>query len=316
MAPVSQICPNQPNIKVSGNAATAQLYDFFQNWQYDAGTATHGPADIAAAHISAGQAAGISFPSIFDEVGPGPNPFAATRYIGDVPSSVSRMYVQNAAGPYVEPYSPPAWTAAYAGNSTNRYFSGSACVGCTDTLTTAVIGTVATRVLVGVTLTGGSVTSVTCDGVTVTTPDATTLASGRTAAIYGISVGAGANVRTCSMVTSGANFQSREFYVTTVSGLLSNTPIATSSGNPASTFAMNYSGGALLMTASACSGSYTATSGVATPTASNPVTSIVATDIDAAHGTAQFAMLSAPFSSPIFSVAPGCNQAAVAAVYR
>lgn len=304
-------------IKVPGNSASAQLYDFFQNWQYDAGTATKGPADISAAHISAGQAVGVPFPSIYAEMGPGPGPFAATRYAGDTPAGVTRLFTQNALGPYVEPYTPPAYTATYAGNATNRFFSNGSCSGCTDTLSTTVVGTAATRLLLLASITGGSISSATCDGATSVTLDASSNASGRTAAIYNITVSAGTNVRNCSITTSGASFQNREFYVVKADGLLSGTPTATTSGNPSTTFPINYTGGNLLVTTSACGGSYAATSGVSTPTAANPITQVLASDIDGGGGhTAQFAMMYAPFTSPLFSVAPGCNQAVAGAVYR
>lgn len=309
---------NGTYIKASGNSAADQLYDFLQNWQYDAGTATKGPADIVAAHVAAGQAVGVPFPSTYAEMGGGPGPFNATRYASDTPPAMARMFTQNAAGPYVQPYTPPAWTATYAGNTTNRYFSSGSCSGCTDTLATAVIGTAATRAYILVTLTGGSITSATCDGVTATVPDATTNSSGRTAAIYSVAVGAGSSTRSCSIVTSGASFQNREFYVATVDGLLSGTPVTTHSGTPNGTFSLDYTGGNLLVTTSACSlasGAYANTSGVSSPSTANPTTQVLASDSDSAH-TAQFAMMYAPFSSPIFSVAPGCNQAAAAAVYR
>ena len=309
---------NGTYLRASGNSAADQLYDFFANWQYDAGTATKGPADIVAAQIATGQSVGVPFPSIYAEMGGGPGPFNAARYASDANPGVVRMFTQNALGPYVEPYTPPAWTASYGGNATNRYFSNGSCSGCTDTLAAAVVGTAATRAFIMVTLTGGSVTSATCDGVTTSTPDATSTSGGRTAAIYSVAIGAGSNTRACSIVTSGASFQNREFYVATVSGLQSGTPTAVQSGNPAGTFALNYTGGNLIVAASACglaSGAYANTSGVSTPSTANPVSTVLVGDSDSAH-TAQFTMLYAPFTSPIFSVAPGCNQAAAAAVYR
>lgn len=306
----------QTNLRTTGNSAIEQLFDFVSNWQYDAGTATKGPADIETAHIAAGQAAGVAFPSIYSNVGPGPNTFNATRYFGDAPAGIQRMYTQNAAGPYVEPYTPPAWTVYYPGNQNRKYTAGS-CNPCTDTLTTVEYGPGATRVHMTVAFTGGTVPSVTCDGVTPASPVATSTSGGRSVWIYNMAVGAGSNPRTCS-ITSTANFQDREFYVFTTTGLQSNTPVATQPGNPASSFTLNYTGGDLIVAASACSvasGPYAGTSGMSTPTAANPIGTILASDSDSAHN-AMFALMFAPFSSPLFSLAPGCNQAVAAAVYR
>jgi hypothetical protein len=239
--------------------------------------------------------------------------FSGVRYLGDTNASWSAILAENAAGKPVDPTPAATWTATYPGNSTNRFFSSSSCSGCTDSLTTAVIGTAATRVLILANVTGGSISQVTCDGVAATVPDATSNNGGRTASIYSLSVAAGTNVRTCTM-TSNANFQNREFYVVTVSGLNSNTPIGSSSGASAS-FTLNYVKNGLIATTSACAGAYTNTTGVNTPLPSAPITTTVASDIDSSH-TSEFGLFKAPFSSSIFAVNGGCSFAATGAAYR
>lgn len=244
--------------------------------------------------------------------------FSGVRYLGDSNPSWSAIVAENALGPYVDPTVPGTWTATYAGNATNRFFSASTCSGCTDTLAGVVIGTAATRAVVAVSLTGGSITSVTCDGVTSSTPDAASSSSGRTAAIYSMALSAGTNTRTCSMITSAASFQNREFYVSTATGLLSGTPLAINPTNPGTTFPINYTKAGLLVATSACAASsnaYGSTSGVSTPSTSSPTTQTIALDDDTTH-TASFGMFNAPFSSAIFSVAPGCAGAAAGAVYK
>lgn len=309
----------QTNLKVTGNSAVSQLYDFFQNWQYDAGTATKGPADIVAAHIANSQAAGVPYPSTYNELGNGPGPFAATRYAGDNNPAISRMYTQNALGPYTEPYTPPAWTATYPGNATNKYTASGPCANCTEgpPANTVVIGTAATTAIVIVTQQAGSVTSVACDGVSSSTPIITNATSLR-ATLFVLSLNAGANARTCTMTTSGAGGFPRAFYVATVNGLQSTTPVNAIASNPNGTFPVNYTGGNLLVAASACgsaSGAWANTSGLTTPTAANPVTTTIALDSDNPN-KAQFLLARAPFSSPIFSVAPSCNDSSVAATFR
>ncbi|WKA31600.1 hypothetical protein [Bradyrhizobium roseum] len=306
-------------VTVSGNSATAQLFDFKANWQYDAGTATKGPADITAAHIAASQAAGAPFPSTYLEIGGGPAPFSATRYAGDANPAITRMYAQNALGPHVESYTPPAWTATYPGNATNKYTASGACTNCTEgpPAHTVLIGTAATTAIVVVAQQSGSVTQVQCDGVSSTTPVIANATSFRVS-IFVLSLNAGANARTCQMTTSGAGGAPRTFYVATVAGLLSTTPVSAIASNPNGTFTAGYTGGNLMVAASACglaSGAWANTSGVSTPTAANPVTTTIASDSDNPN-KAQFILLWAPFGSPIFSVAPGCNDSSAAATFR
>jgi hypothetical protein len=166
-----------------------------------------------------------------------------------------------------------------------------------------------------VTLGGGTVTNAACGGVSTGTPDAVSTSAGLSTYIFSFSLGAAANPRTCTITTSGASFQFREFAVGSVVGLSSGL-VGTHSGNPAGTFALNYTKNRLIVTGSACStGTYASTSGVSTPTAASPTTMTIASSVDAG-GIFKFGMFTAPFSSSIFSVAPGCNSSAAAAMYN
>lgn len=248
--------------------------------------------------------------------------FSGLRFYGDTNPAWTATLAENALGPYVDPPSPPAWTASYAGNASNRLVEpGGGCgATCTDTLSAAVIGTAATSVKFLATITGGTLTSAACDGVTATVSDVVATIGGRPTAIYTIAVGAGSNTRSCTLVSTGASFQYRSFYIVPVTGLSSPTPSATGTftgGNTAVTYAKN----SLLLSISACGGSYSGSTGMgSTGVNANAVT--VFSSIDTVNNTSEMIGLRWPYTSVRtggfggYQVAAGCNQDGVAAVYN
>lgn len=297
--------------------ATSNLLGHFLNWRWDDGGSDplYTPAKVLQNQYSMMRSLYLPYPAQYVEQLNG-STFSGVRYLGDTNAPWSAILAENTLGVPVDPTPPAAWTATYAGNSTNRFFSAGSCSGCTDTLATTVIGTAATRAIMVVTLTGGTVTTAVCDGVSTGTPDVVSNGDGsRRTYIFSFALSAGSNVRTCTITTASASFQNREFYVMTASGLGTGL-IGANTGNPAGTFTINYTKNALLVTGSACStSSYAGTSGISTPSVSSPTTTTVATDADTSN-TAKFAMFRAPFASSIFSVAPGCSSSSAGAVYN
>lgn len=247
--------------------------------------------------------------------------FSGLRYLGDSNPAWSAIVVENALGPYVPPPSPATWTATYAGDASNRSVLGTSCAGsCVDTLPAAVIGTSAASVKIIATMRGtGTFVSMTCDGVTVSSPDVLSV-FGTPSAIFTIPVGAGSNTRSCTMTTSGSSFQARTFYVIPVTGLVSTSPYASgefSAGN----LTTNYTKNSLVLAIGACIGSFNATTGV-TPPGANPTTTTLFSSIDTVNGVSEMAGFKWPYSSTIFSgsggfkTALGCNDGGVAAIYK
>jgi hypothetical protein len=306
----------------SGGASSNQLWDFFYNWQYDAGTATHGPADIATAHIAASQAAGVDYPSLFNEEGSGPGPFNATRYFGDTPSSIGPMLTRNALGPYTLPRPSPTWTVSntYPTAAANRLFTSAGCSSCTDSFTPT-LGTAATQVFLLASATGTDYpTSAACDGVTLTAVQQSNVASG-IAVIYTGTLAAGTSTRNCSATYTGAtqNFQFREYYAFTVTGLTSTTETAkfaasTQFGQVAFT-AGSDSLIIMIATRPTVTGYMT---GTTTPIAANPTTTTVAADFDGSVHTAGYSLFRPTFGSPIFKIgaSTGSTGAMAVAVYH
>lgn len=293
------------------------LGNLFLNWQWDAAGSDplYTPAKVYQNQFTMMRNIYLPYSAKYVEQFQAGN-FSGIRFYGDTNPSWSAILAESQLGIPVDPTPAAGWSASYAGNATNRFFSNSSCsTPCTDTLSGVITGTAATRAIVMVVLTGGTITSATCDGVTSSTPDAINL-SGRPAAIFSLSLSPGSNTRTCSITNSGVSFQNREFYVLTASNLANAGAIANASA--AANFPINYTKGGLLVTTVACStGNYSGTSGVSTPSVSFPTTTALFSDFDTTSGrTAAMAAFNAPFSSPIFSIQQACNQGAAAAVYR
>lgn len=315
-----------PTSTLSGNGINIkplQAVNYLNAWSYDAGVtgdAINRSANVYATMYSQFNGVNGVYPSQFnDAVGFSPfGPWGALRFFSAAPGDTlnpkwNAITTQNALGPWANPIQPAAWAATFPSAGTNRKFDNSFCAAnCTDALSGAVIGTAATTVKVLISITVGSVVSVTCDGQAGTLDKSSNIA-GRTAAIYNVAVGAGPNARTCSVVSSGSSFQFRTFYVTTVSGLLSTAPKSTTDFGGTGT--INYAGRDLLLTVSACNGAYANTSGVA-PLSTAATTTTTFSDIDTVDGTAQMAAFNSSFSAAKFSVAAGCNDTGVAATYR
>lgn len=294
----------------SGGAGSNQLWDFMYNWQYDAGTALHGPADIVHAHVAAARAAGVGWPSIYNEEGQTAGPFYFTRYFGDVHPQVSAFYGYNAQGPYVEPKPARTWAATYAGNATNRFFSSSGCASCTDTLSGLELGTSSARVFVLVTSTGTTGTpTVTCDtqvggNPVVLTQDVTSVAAGGIASIYSGQLSANASsARTCTAQYSGsgASGKFREYYAFVVTGL--------QSGSPTFTGSLSSSGGNItansdsLVVVSANRPSYDIQiDGYNTPSPSNPATTTEFLDYDGTTHAAGMGVFGPKWGSQLMNV--------------
>ena len=294
-------------------------FEFLNNSQFFAGVvgdAINTPSNAYATAYSQFDSVNGVYPSQYTDTGNQSQfgPWGAVRFFpGDLTNPKwASVLAKNAAGRYVPPSPPSVWTATYPGAS-NFLTINSACSNpCTDTLNNAVIGTAATSIKVLITLGGGTVTSVTCDGVTISTPDVSTTTA-RTAAIFTIPVGAGTNLRNCSFVTASSQFQRREFYVITASGLTApNVPIATASAGGPHTIA--YTKQSLLLNVTACNtGTYSSTSGVS-PASGIPTTTTVFSDTSA--NLAKMAAFQASFSAVKFSMQPGCNFGSVSAAYN
>jgi hypothetical protein len=125
--------------------------------------------------------------------------FSALRYLSDSNAPWSAMLAENALGVPVEPAAAPTWTATYAGDGTNRNQFTGACTNCTDTLSTVVLDTAATRAIMVVTLGGGSVTNASCGGVSTDAPHAVSTSAGRTSYVFRLALGSGSNPRTCTI---------------------------------------------------------------------------------------------------------------------
>lgn len=302
----------------------AQLMEYFINWQFDNGVVgdsanTEGGVETTMFNTTCSLTAGYSsYPAQFTDAGPQSQfgPWGALRFFpGDEsnPKWAAIASYNSTHGACVDPTPPAVWTAAFPGTASNRYFNTTGCSPCTDTLPSAVIGTAPTSVKILVSLTGGTMTSVTCDGVTVTTPDVFSNAGGRLASIYSVPVGAGSNTRSCSIVNSGAGFQFREFYVVTATGLLSPSPTATATGS--NNASVTYHKGDLTIAVAACMGAFSNTTGV-TPAGGTPSTTTVFSDIDTVNGTAEMAAFSWPFSSTKFNVGSGCAGDLAVATYH
>lgn len=302
----------------------AQLMEYFINWQFDNGvtgdsTNTEGGIETAVFNTTCSLTAGYSsYPAQFTDAGPQSQfgPWGALRFIPGDTSNIKWATIASYNSGHnacVDPTPPATWTTSFPGTANNRFFGSSGCSPCTDTLANAIIGTAATSVKILVTLTGGSMTSVTCDGVTVSTPDVVSTAGGRLASIYTVAVGAGSNTRNCNMINSGAGFQFREFYVVTASGLGSPSPVATATGS--NNTSITYHKGDLTISVAACNGAFTNTTGV-TPAGGTPSTTTVFSDIDTVNGTAEMAAFSWPFSSTKFNVGSGCAGDLAVATYH
>lgn len=297
-------------------------FEFLNNAQFAPGVVGDSVNTIANTYATAySQFDSVNgvYPSQFTDTGNQSQfgPWGAIRFFpGDTNNPKwASVVAKNAAGRYVPPPPISGWTATYPGAS-NFYSSASACTNpCTDNLNNVVVGTGATTIKVMAALAGGSITSVTCDGVTISTPDpGATTSVARTAAIYTIPVGAGSNLRNCSFLTASSQFQRREFYVITVSGLSSpGTPISVATAGASHTIA--YTNGGLLLNVTACNtGNYSGTSGVA-PASGIPTTLTTFSDASAS-GIIKMGAFSANFSAPKFVVNPGCNFGTVSAVYN
>lgn len=298
------------------SAGAAKLWDFFWNWPYDAGTATHGPANISTAHVQAGIDVGVSMPSIFNEAGSGPGPFNLTRYFGDNPAYLGPLFTKNAAGPYTKPRPAKTWTASFgtigAGDcdaGSSRCFTSSGCNGCTDSWATT-IGTAATRVYMGVSGTGGNTgngypTAITCGGQSLTRqPGYSDLAAG-VASIWAGDVPSGTATRTCNIQYTGTdqNGQYRSYYVATVTGLTSTTPTySTAATTQIGNVKVTADSDSLVFMMATRPSFLGYMTGVDTPVPSNPTTQIIAQEYDGAVHAAGFSMFHPSFQSPIFQI--------------
>jgi hypothetical protein len=222
------------------------------------------------------------------------------------------LVTENALGPYVDPTPAATGVFRYQGNGTNKLFTASGCSSCTDTFTPDLGTTGQTLLIVVLSLGGGTPTgTLTCGGVSMTADNIFLPVGDRAVAIYSGVMAAGASTRTCNMVYSGTSVssQQRTYYAMTATGLASNLVQATNQGGAAIN-PVNEIKGSLIVAMSACFGTHTTSSGVA-----SGATSILATDADV-NGTGSFAVLDANFSSTIFAVTHSCSGSQAAAIYR
>lgn len=304
------------------NNPPTQLLEYFINWQFDAGvtgdaTNTEGGIETTLFNTTCSFGSGYSsYPAQYNDAGAQSQfgPWGALRFFPSDESNNKYATIAAYKGPCIDPSPAATWTASLPATATNRFFGTPGCDPCTDTLAGAVIGTAATSVKVLASLTGGTITSATCDGVTVTIADAKSTSGGRAAAIYTIPVGAGSNTRSCSVVFTGANSQFQEFYVLTVSGLVGSSPVSTAiNGSGAASLA--YHKNDLVLGVAACAGAFTNTTGVSPPGGTASTTTVFSY-IDSVNGTFELAGFNWPFSAAKFNVAAGCTADLAVATYH
>lgn len=305
------------------NNPPAQMLEYFIGWQFDLGvtgdtTNTEAGVEAAIGSAMCSFNGGYSiYPAQYTEAGPqsSQGPWGSVRfYPGDESNSKWQgLLAVNAQSACVDPAPAATWTASLPASASNRFFGTPGTNPVTDTLAAAVIGTAATSVKFLISLTGGQVTSVSCDGVTVTVPDVVSTAGGRLAAIYTINVGAGTNTRSCNAIVANGGSQNHEFYVMTVGGLQSTTPVNVNTGS--NNVAVPYHKGNLVMGVAACSnGSNSGTTGI-TPLG-GPSTSTQQFAFNDAANTFQLAGYTWPFSASAFNFSDGCVGDLAVAVYH
>ena len=299
------------------------VLDFINNWKYDNGTTSYNMQSVYSAcwaalkgkFTAAGGQIGYGVNSAYGaqnvDGGGGNGAFEGMRfYPGDQGNAnFAPIVVQNALGPWVDPTEPASWTISPAYNTSTNYFHSSSNAE-TDTFSPN-LGAGACVVLVGVAIAGGSITSVVVGGVTLTLD--VTESNGPTEAIYRGSLTSG-QVATggCTVNYSGAAFNARNIFVATVTGLASASPVATGvSTGP--TKAVNYiKGGLIFAVGEVLNGtsSFSATSGVGPG-----VSTVLYQDLEDANKGCM-ALITAPFSSSIFSVSKATSGGIAVAVYR
>ena len=239
----------------------------------------------------------------------GSGPFAAERfYPGDNTNpNFTPLVAKNALGPWVDPTGAASWIISPAYNNATNYFASSSNSE-TDTFSPN-LGSVACVVLVGVTTSGGTVSNVTVGGVSLTL-DSSQNNAGEISTIWrGSLSSAQAIAGGCTVNYSGAAFNFRNIFVTTVTGLASTLPVAIAS----TAGVVKYiKGGLIFAVGPVLSGasSFSGTSGVA-----QGVSTVLYQDLEDANKGAM-GLIKAPFSSSVFLVSKGSSGGIAAVVYR